>query len=52
MTSKEDILLVMEVSEYLLEFADMNHDDITRSDYQGISEAKAMDIIKLIRSKK
>jgi hypothetical protein len=44
----QESLLINEVSEVLLEFGEINKDELTTSDYQSIAMVKAMKIIKLI----
>lgn len=52
MKTIQELKLEQEIAEMLEDITDLgNLDDMPRSDYQGILEAKAMQIIKLVRSK-
>lgn len=46
--TKEDILLEMEISDMILEVANL-YNEVCTSDLQGIAQAKAQDIIKRLR---
>lgn len=47
----DNILLESQVQEILLDFADFvgDNQDLTFSDFQGIAQARAKDIIELIK---
>ena len=44
------VRLASKVSDMLIEFSELNKDDFTTSDFQGIAMAKAMAIIKLVEN--
>ena len=45
----KELLLETRVSDVLLEFADLSHEDITTSDLQGVATVEARKIIEMIR---
>lgn len=49
MKTKEEIFLGMKITDILLEFGEIDENELTRSDYEGIAGAKAIEIIKLVR---
>jgi len=48
MTLKES-LLIGKVQSKILEFSEIDKNDCTTSDYQGLAMVTAMDIIKLVK---
>ena len=50
MKTIEEIKLESKISDILLEFAETAKEDLTTSDLQGIAGAKAIEIIKMVRT--
>jgi len=51
MKTTKDVLFELEISDLILEVANL-YNDVTTSDLQGIAQAKAAEIIKLVEERK